>query len=77
MTTTTAIGSIRTQRENCAKYQTLKGGESEMKCIYCGKKVTQSQLNHAEAIKVARGKYAHTDCIDDRTRHPRDAYHRP
>lgn len=46
------------------------------KCIHCSKKVTQSQLNHAEAIKVARGKYAHTECIDDLSRHPGDAYHR-
>ena len=46
------------------------------KCIYCGKKVTESQLRHAEAIKVGRGKYAHTDCIDDLFRKPGDAHYR-
>lgn len=46
-------------------------------CTLCGKKVTQSQLNHAEAIKTARGKYTHTDCIDDLSRHPNDAHYLP
>lgn len=45
-------------------------------CIYCGKTVTKSQLAHAEAIKIARGKYAHTDCLDDTSRHRNDAYRR-
>ena len=45
-------------------------------CIYCGKPVTQSQLKHAEAINVSRGKYAHTDCIDDLSRQPGDAHRR-
>jgi hypothetical protein len=47
-----------------------------MKCHICGGKVAQSQLNHAEAIKVSRGKYAHTDCIDDQSREHGDAYRR-
>jgi hypothetical protein len=47
-----------------------------MQCYICRKKITQSQINHAEAIKVGRSKYAHTDCIDDLSRHPDDAYHR-
>jgi len=47
-----------------------------MECYICGKKVTQSQLNHADAIKLKRGKYAHTNCIDDLSRHPDNAYHR-
>lgn len=48
------------------------------KCIYCGKKVTQSQLDHAEAIRTGRGKYAHTNCIPDPSTyyHANDAYHR-
>lgn|GEM_PF-3669107 len=46
-----------------------------MTCYICGEKVTQAQLDHAEAIKTASG-YAHTDCIDDLSREPGDAYHR-
>lgn len=45
-------------------------------CMYCGERVTESQLHHAEAVKVERGKYAHTDCIDDTSREPDDAYYR-
>ena len=47
-----------------------------MKCQYCGKTVTRSQLDHAQAIRIGRGKYAHTDCLDDQHRHKDDAYHR-
>lgn len=47
-----------------------------MKCTICKQKVTKSQLKHAEAIKTARGKYAHTDCIDDLSRPAGDAYKR-
>jgi len=45
-------------------------------CIYCGKKVSESQLCHAEAVKIAHGEYAHTDCIDDLSRCPGDVYRR-
>ena len=45
-------------------------------CIYCGKKVTAAQLRHAEAVRIKRGKYAHTDCIDDVGRPKGDAYKR-
>ena len=51
-------------------------GEDEMRCKYCGQPVTKTQLKHAEAIKTRYGEYYHTDCIDDTTRHPEDAYHR-
>mgnify|MGYP006910667740 CR=1 FL=1 len=43
-------------------------------CIYCGRTVTEAQLKHAEAIKIKRGQYAHTDCIDDTSRPKGDAY---
>ena len=45
-----------------------------MVCTICGKKVTRAQLKHAEAVGIKRGEYAHTDCIDDLSRHPGDAY---
>lgn len=48
----------------------------KMKCLYCNEKVTQSQLSHAEAIKTGRAEYVHTDCIDDFSRQPEDAYYR-
>ena len=47
-----------------------------MKCYICGEKITRAQLKHAEAIKTKDGRYAHTDCIDDLSRHPDDAYYR-
>ena len=47
-----------------------------MKCTYCGRPVTKTQLKHAEAIKVKRGEYAHTDCIDDLSRPIGDAHRR-
>ena len=47
-----------------------------MKCEYCGKTVTKSQLDHGQAIKTGRGKYVHTDCLDDQHRHKDDAYYR-
>lgn len=46
-------------------------------CRICGKPITQSQLDHAEAVRVSRDKYAHTDCIDDQGRPRGDAYRRP
>jgi hypothetical protein len=34
-----------------------------MTCIFCGKPVTQSQLDSDQAVKVGRDKHAHLGCI--------------
>ena len=47
-----------------------------MKCKLCSKKVTRSQIQYGDAIRMSDGTYAHTDCLDDQQRHPRDAYYR-
>lgn len=42
-----------------------------MKCKFCGREITKTQLEHAQAIKDY-----HTDCLDDQSREQDDAYYR-
>jgi hypothetical protein len=43
-----------------------------MKCKFCGKPITKSQLKHGQAIPSGY----HTDCLDDQQRERDDAYYR-
>jgi hypothetical protein len=43
-----------------------------MNCKLCGKPITKSQLQHAQAIPSGY----HTDCLDDQARASNDAYRR-